>query len=308
MRAIIVGAVESTRVALSTVAAASGWSVEALITLPADQAARHSDFVDLSASAEASGARVIRTTDGNAPSVLDEIRALAPNCVLVIGWSQICKPAFLAAAGERAIGFHPAPLPRLRGRAVIPWTILLDEKITGSTLFWIDKGVDTGPILAQRFAHVAPDETAASLYAKHLAALTDLLAEALPKLADGTASRLPQDERYATWAAKRTAEDGLIDWTRPAAEVWRLVRAIGRPYPGAYTLARGRQLVIWRAMPWPLGGAGRYIAGAGQIVASDTTGFAVRCGDGLDLWVQEFELADDGGTTRFRLHERLGKA
>src|SRR3546814_18147932 len=81
-----------------------------------------------------------------------------------MGGSQICKPAFRQAAGGQGIGYHPAPLPRLRGRAVIPWTILLDEKITASTLFWIDDGVDSGPILAQRSFHIAPDEKAAILY------------------------------------------------------------------------------------------------------------------------------------------------
>src|SRR3546814_2322762 len=99
--------------------------------------------------------------DRNAADVLEAVSALAPDYVFVIGWSQICKPAFRQAAGGQVIGYHPAPLPRLRGRAVIPWTILLDEKITASTLFWIDDGVDSGPILAQRYFHIAPDETAA---------------------------------------------------------------------------------------------------------------------------------------------------
>ena len=75
------------------------------------------------------------------------------------------------------VGYHPAPLPRLRGRAVIPWTILLDEKITASSLFWIDEGVDSGPLLAQRFFHIAPDETAATLYARHMTALDAMLRE-----------------------------------------------------------------------------------------------------------------------------------
>lgn len=308
MRAIVVGAVESTAVALRAVAAAPGWRVAALVTLPVALAARHADFVDLGHEAAALGAKVIRAADGNAPEVVREIRALEPDHVIVVGWSQICGPALLAAAGKGAVGFHPAPLPRLRGRAVIPWTILLDEKITGSTLFWIDAGVDTGPILAQRFFHVAPDETAGSLYARHLEALADLLSQALTGLAAGDAPRLAQDERFATWAAKRTAEDGLVDWTRPAAEVQRLVRAVGRPYPGAYTAAPGgRRLVLWRARRQP-GGGDRYAAAPGQVVDRDRSGgFAVRCGDGSDLRVQEFAWADGGvaGDGPPRLHARL---
>src|SRR3546814_4028654 len=98
----------------------------------------------------------------------------------------------------------PAPLPRLRGRGVIPWTILADEPITAGTLFWIDDGVDSGPILEQAFFHVAPDETAASLYARHMRALGEMMTRALAALATGSPPRLEQDERYASWAAKRT--------------------------------------------------------------------------------------------------------
>src|SRR3546814_501635 len=126
----------------------------------------------------------------NAPDVLEAVSALAPDYVFVIGWSQICKPAFRQAAGGQVIGYHPAPLPRLRGRAVIPWTILLDEKITASTLFWIDDGVDSGPILAQRYFHIAPDETAAILYRQHMEALDRMLRESLPMIAQGSAPRL----------------------------------------------------------------------------------------------------------------------
>src|SRR3546814_7519325 len=95
---------------------------------------RISDWSSDVCSSDLAGARVIHAADSNAPDVLEAVSALAPDYVFVIGWSQICKPAFRQAAGGQVIGYHPAPLPRLRGRAVIPWTILLDEKITASTL------------------------------------------------------------------------------------------------------------------------------------------------------------------------------
>src|SRR3546814_10841959 len=122
----------------------------------------------------------------------------------------------------------PAPLPRLRGRGVIPWTILADEPITAGTLFWIDDGVDSGPILEQAFFHVAPDETAASLYARHMRALGEMMPRALAALAPGSPPRLEQDERYASWAAKRTPEDGRLDWRQNAIDIDRLIRAAGR--------------------------------------------------------------------------------
>lgn len=303
MRAVIVGAVESTRVTLHALADAPGWEAAALITLPPELAARHSDFVDMSAEAAEAGARVIHASDSNAPDVLEAVSALAPDYVFVIGWSQICKPAFRQAAGGQVIGYHPAPLPRLRGRAVIPWTILLDEKITASTLFWIDDGVDSGPILAQRYFHVAPDETAASLYRQHMEALDRMLRESLPMLAQGSAPRLVQDERHATWATKRTPADGRIDWTLPAAEIDRLIRAVGRPYPGAFTETKAERLTVWAARPWPE--SARHAAMPGQVVARNEGGFVVRCGDGGALEITDFTIASGQPP---RLHSMLGSA
>ncbi|HBK91291.1 MAG TPA: methionyl-tRNA formyltransferase, partial [Parvularcula sp.] len=150
MKAIVVGAVESTRVTLKALADNPRWTVSAVVTLPASLAGRHSDFVDLEPDARACGAKLIAAPNSNAPDVIEAVRAARADYAFVIGWSQICKPEFRAAAGGQVIGYHPAALPRLRGRAVIPWTILLDERITGSTLFWIDDGVDSGPILAQK--------------------------------------------------------------------------------------------------------------------------------------------------------------
>src|SRR3546814_17742134 len=87
----------------------------------------------------------------------------------------MCGMEFQAAAHGQVIGYHPAPLPRLRGRGVIPWTILADEPITAGTLFWLDDGVDSGPILEQAFFHVAPDETAASLYSRPMRARGEMM-------------------------------------------------------------------------------------------------------------------------------------
>lgn len=301
MRAIVVGAVDSTQVTLRALAAATGWSVAAVITLPSELAGRHSDFVDLTGDAAAAGATLIHAADSNAPDIVDAVKAIAPDMVFVIGWSQICRPAFRAAAGGNVIGYHPAALPRLRGRGVIPWTILLQEPITGGTLFWIDDGVDSGAILAQQFLHVAPDETAASLYARQLTALETMLTGALAGLARGDAPRIVQDERFATWAARRVPADGLIDWTAPAAATERLVRAVGRPYPGAFTTFKGEPLVVWRAELAPE--AARHAAAAGQVIAVDDDSFTVRCGDGGGLRVTEWT---SGPGARPGSHVRLG--
>lgn len=301
MRALLIGAVEGTRVAADVIAAAPGWELAAIATLPLELASRHSDFVDLDAAAHRNGAKLIRTAQCNAPAFLDEMKAIAPDVVFVIGWSQICGSEFRDAANGRVVGYHPAPLPRLRGRAVIPWTILLDEKITASTLFWIDDGVDSGPLLAQRFFHVRPDETAGTLYARHMSALETMLGELLARLAQGNVAGEPQDEKVASWAARRRPSDGTIDWREPADAVARLVRAVGRPYPGASTSAKDQPITIWSARPCRCGE--RQHASPGQVIAYDEEGFAVLCGDGRAVHVLEFETPGSG---RPALHSILG--
>jgi methionyl-tRNA formyltransferase len=301
MRAIIVGAVDSTLTALRTIAATPGWQVVALVTLPPGLASRHSDFVDMAAAATALGAEVIHAADSNAPEIVGRVAALAPDMVFVIGWSQICKPAFRAAAGDRVIGYHPAALPRLRGRGVLPWTILLAEPITAGTLFWIDDGVDTGDIVAQQFFHLGADETVTSLYARHLDVLGTMLGAALPLLATPAPPRRPQDEAFASWAARRVPGDGAIDWTRPVAEIARLVRAVGRPYPGAFTRRRDEQLTVWTAAA--VAGDRHVAALPGQVVARGDVGFDVRCGCGGLLRVTEWATVSGRPPA---LHARLG--
>lgn len=285
MRALVVGAVEGTRVAAEVIASCPGWNLAGIMTLRPDLAARHSDFADLSGEAAASGAELIHVGSSNSAEACARVAALAPDYTFVIGWSQICGPEFRAAANGKVVGYHPAALPRLRGRATLPWTILLDEKITGSSLFWIDDGVDSGDILAQRFFHVAPRETAASLYAKHMEALRAILGEALARLASGEEPRMPQDASLATYATRRRPEDGRIDWSRPAAEIDRLIRAVGRPYPGAFTELGEQRLTIWSAEP--ASGAGLH-AMPGQVIAIDGPTLSVVCGDGDVIRITDY--------------------
>jgi len=289
-QAVIVGAVQSTEVAIRAAAGIDGWRVPLVITLPPDREKRHSDFCDLSRVAGDVGADLHCTLSVNGEDVLERIGAIAPDLIFVVGWSQICHPPFLDLLPGRVLGYHPAALPRLRGRAAIPWTILTDEAITAGTLFWIDQGTDTGAIYEQHFFHVARDETARSLYAKHMQALEGMVGTALRRLAEGDNRSLVQDDRYATYAARRTAEDGRIDWSRPTVEIDRLIRAVGSPYPGAFTMTGGERVTLREAQAVP--GGERHAACPGQVVAKSASGFLVKTVDGL-LSVTRWEAASD---------------
>jgi methionyl-tRNA formyltransferase len=306
MQSVLVGAVASSRVALE-VLGQSRQPPAAVVTLPLSHARRHSDYVDLRPLARDLGIPVIECVDINAPDVVERIRGLEPMLAFVIGWSQLCRRDFLSVPRSGCIGFHPARLPEHRGRAVIPWTILEGYSETGATLFWMDEGMDSGDILAQACVPVAEEETARSLYEKHMHALRGMLTGAIPRLRDGTAPRMPQAHSQATYCAKRTPSDGLVDWTASAHQVWTLIRAVGDPYPGAFTYHRGPcRLVLWAA---DYVGSGPYTGVPGQVQAFADGGAIVRCGDERHVLVRTVQPE---GAPRapaaqvLRMHERLG--
>lgn len=305
MQTVLVGAVESTAVTLEALARHEV-PPAAVFTLPLSLAHRHSDFVDLRPIAAQFGVPVVDTRNVNDPESLERLRSLAPRYVMVIGWSQICRREFLDLPSDGAIGFHPALLPADRGRAVIPWMILKRRSETGNTLFWMDEGMDSGDIIRQVRVEVSRGETAATLYAKHIDALRRMLDVVIPQLQRGEAPHIRQDHSRATYCAKRTPSDGLIDWQATADDVWTLVRAVGDPYPGAFTYYRGHKLFVWEA---DYAGDGPFIGLPGQVQAVSGDGALVQCGDGKHVRLRTVQLA--GGErvspeTVIKNHTRLG--
>jgi methionyl-tRNA formyltransferase len=295
-----VGAVEGSAIALAALNSA-GMAPGLVLTLPPEAASRHSDYVDLAPLAKAGGSELLHLTNINAPATIDAMRNFQIDLTLVIGWSQICRDAFRSVASIGNVGFHPAPLPRLRGRAVIPWTILLGERKTAASLFWLDDGVDSGPILLQEPIEIAEDETARTLYVKQTDALARMLPRAVALVEEGNAPRMEQNHDLASYCAKRTADDGLISWTDPAEAILRLVRAVGDPYPGAFTLASGAKLTIDSASLFAE--SGRYIGLPGQVQVHTREGFVVRCGDGRCIHVTAWRCDTAG---KPRVHSKLG--
>ena len=285
MRIVLVGAVEATRVAIEALAEYGRLPV-ALLTLPPSALGRHSDGVDLAPVAARHGIELIYSTSVNSRETLEALAIIKPDIVLAIGWSQICRAPFRSAAKLGCVGFHPSALPKMRGRAVIPWTILTGVPTTGSTFFWLSEGVNAGDIILQRRFPVAEDETARSLYTKHLQAMRDMLPEIISMFAKGKPVRQPQREEDVSYCARRTPEDGIIDWREPADAILRFVRAVGDPYPGAFTPFGGALLFIDKARMFE--NSHQYIGLAGQIQSHTDLGFTVKCGDGNCIEVLEW--------------------
>ncbi|HLJ26982.1 MAG TPA: methionyl-tRNA formyltransferase [Candidatus Angelobacter sp.] len=177
-----------------------------------------------------------------------QLTSIHPDAIIVVGYGRIIPPWMLQLPRFGNINVHGSLLPKYRGAAPIQWAIAGGETVTGVTTMRLDEGLDTGDILLQKATAIQPEDTAVTL-APRLASLgADLLLETLNGLEQGSISPVPQDHSRATLAPILKKEDGLVDFTRTAAEIYNRLRGF-QPWPGAYTLFRGKNLKIVAARP-----------------------------------------------------------
>lgn len=182
------------------------------------------------------------------PEAMEQLRAWAPDIIVVAAFGQILKQDALDLPQLGCINVHASLLPRWRGAAPINAAILHGDEETGITIMKIDAGLDTGPILTQRSVRIKPDETAASLF-KTLSRLgADLLLETLPGYIAGEIVPRPQAEQGATYAGMLKKKEGQLDFSSPAVELERKVRAFN-PWPGTYFDWGAGRLKVHRASP-----------------------------------------------------------
>lgn len=226
-----------------------------------------------------------------APEFLDQLRAAAPDLVIVAAYGQLLPPALLGIPRFGCLNVHTSLLPRHRGAAPIQWAILEGDAVTGVTIMQVDAGLDTGAMLAHAVTPVRADDTAQTLHDRLATLGADLLLETLPGYVAGTIRPVPQPAEGVTYARKITKEDGHLDWTRPADVLHRRLRAF-TPWPGTYTHLPGpaesrRLLKVWAATPDPADGGS-----PGEILTAGPDGILVRCGtDALRIT----ELQREGG-------------
>ncbi len=169
-----------------------------------------------------------------------------PDAIVVVGYGRIVPQWMLNLPPLGNVNLHASLLPKYRGAAPIQWAIALGETVTGVTTMKLDAGLDTGDILLQREVSIAADETSETLAPRLAATGADLAVETLRGLQSGTIRPRPQDNFQATLAPILKKEDGLIDFTRSAAEILNRLRGF-QPWPGAYTRFRGKNFQIWKA-------------------------------------------------------------
>jgi methionyl-tRNA formyltransferase len=266
----------------------AGARIVGVATRPAGARGGISDYVDLHPICDAYGIPCVDTDDINATDTVAAIRDLAPDYVFVLGWSQLLRDEALSTPSRYVVGSHPTPLPRGRGRAPVPWMILLGESRGAVSLFRMALGADAGPLLLQRWFDIEPGTDATALYRQVAERLRDAFCELYVQLREGTVHEIQQDQEQASYRARRTPADGHIDFGQGRDQIDRLVRAVTRPYPGAYTYYRGEKIVVWKSS---LADVPDHRGVTGQILARRDERLLVQAGDG-PLWLHD--LSRDG--------------
>jgi len=214
-----------------------------------------------------------------APEIYAEYIKLKPDLNVMAYVTSIIPESILNYPKLGTIQYHPSLLPKHRGGSAINWAIINGETKTGITIFWPDKGIDTGPILLQKEVEISPDDTVSSLYFGKLFPLgIEALVESIELIKKGMAPRIPQDESQATYEGLCTEKDAVINWLQPVTRVYNLIRGTN-PQPGAITHFRGKRLKLFDSKLL----AGDVEGFPGQVINITKEGFTVAAMDGVVL-------------------------
>jgi methionyl-tRNA formyltransferase len=232
----------------------------------------------LKEAAIAHGLPVYQPASFKGPAVLEDFKALAPDLAVMAYVILLVPESILNAPTHGTIQYHPSLLPRHRGPSSINWPIIQGETKTGLTIFWPDKGLDTGPILLRKEVEIGPDATLGSVYFDHLFPMgVAAMLEAVDLVKAGTAPKVVQDESSATYEGWCRKDDVAIDWHKPVQEVYNLIRGAD-PQPGAWTTHGGKSLQVFDGAKLAAAGGA-----PGEVIDVTDDGVAVAAGGGQIL-------------------------
>jgi methionyl-tRNA formyltransferase len=289
---------------------AAGHAIELVVTQPDRVRGRDQDPSPppVKILAEQAGLPVVQPEKiKNNPDFRARLEAIKPDAIIVVAYGRIIPEWMLNLPPGGNINLHASLLPKYRGAAPIQWAVANGETVTGATTMRIDQGLDTGDMLLQRSLPIEPDQTAEQLFPLLAESGASLMRETLEGLAAGTIQPIPQDNAKASLAPILEREDALVDFTRSAAGIYNRWRGF-QPWPGAYTVFRGKKLTLHRLVP-----AGSTPAAPGETLVEGNRLF-VAAGSSTRLELLEVQMegkkrlavADFLRGASIQSHERLG--
>ena len=247
MKIVFIGGVKFSHGILETILE-GGFKIDAVFSYDESKKKNYSDYVSFDKITKQYEIKHVKVMNINDRKNIELIKKIQPDLILVMGWSQLLKNEILKIPQIGVIGSHPTELPKYRGRAPIPWTILKDLKKSAETFFWIEEGTDTGDILDQEIFLINIDEDAKSLYDKIIELGKKMILKNLKLINQGKIIRKKQDStKFIEYWNKRNVEDGKINWTCLSSDIYKLIRATTEPYPGAFTFFQNGKVKIWKA-------------------------------------------------------------
>jgi methionyl-tRNA formyltransferase len=277
MRIVFMGTDEFALPALDSLI--SGHQVVAVYTQPDKPAGRGRGLLSpaVKKGALAYGLPVWQPLSLRQPEEKERLANLCPEAIIVAAFGQLLPPSILDIPPLGCLNIHPSLLPRHRGPSPITATILAGDETAGVTLMLMDKGMDTGPIMAQQQITTSPQDTTGSLTTRLAQIGAQLLMKNLSLWIEGGLTPKPQDNDKATYSRLISKEEGEIDWHLSATQLWRRVRAF-QPWPGCYTIWQGKLMKIIEAVPLP---GGRDEPGRVSVVKDSQASVGVQAGEGV---------------------------
>jgi methionyl-tRNA formyltransferase len=213
----------------------------------------------------------------------ERLESIAPDVILVVAYGRIIPDWMLGLPAYGCINLHGSLLPKYRGAAPIQWAVANGETHTGVTTMLLEAGMDTGPMLLAQVVPIGVEETAEDVFEGLAAVGAGLMVKTLAGLEDGSVRPVDQNHAAATLAPILRREDGLVDFSRPAVEIYNRWRGF-QPWPGAYTTLRGKKLILARCRVGETCGAecGELVVRGGALM--------VGCGDGMGLVLEEVQM------------------
>jgi methionyl-tRNA formyltransferase len=243
MKVVLIGSVEfSLRVLEKLIAI----DVDLVGVCAKKSSAFNSDFFDLKPLCDIKEVPCLYVNDINSTKSIEWIKNLNPDVIFCFGWSSLIKKDLLAVAPMGIVGYHPAKLPKNRGRHPLIWTLFLGLKQSASTFFFVDKGADTGDILSQVDFEISYQDDARNLYDKVVNIALTQIEEFIPVLEKGTYIRIKQNEIESNVWRKRNEIDGEINFCMNSRSIYNLTRALTRPYVGAHIKFKGKNYSVWK--------------------------------------------------------------